>query len=190
MRIKGISTTPSTYVCLCFPSFLPSLMFCCFVYLFDFWNRFPLCRPSCPGTHFIDYAGLRRSSCLCLSSVDIKGMSHAHCYGWISKSVFRFFKFRVYLSAPSHLEKSFCPDGMFNIKGKSVSLGLTPCGVDWPCQSVAGMAQTSGLIRTHSALPMAEIESLVGPVVASSHLRCSFSPDLILTSLVSVSEEL
>lgn len=79
---------------------------------------------------------------------------------------------------------------MFNIKGKSLSLGLTPSGVDWPCQSATRMAQTSGVIRTHSALPMAEIESLVGPVIASSHLPCSFSTDLILTSLVSFSEAL
>jgi hypothetical protein len=40
------------------PSLDSCLVFCWFVLLFVFQNRVSLCSPSCPGTHFVDQAGL------------------------------------------------------------------------------------------------------------------------------------
>jgi hypothetical protein len=51
----------------------------CFVLFFQ--DRVSLYSPGCPGTHFVDQAGLDRtqkSACLCLPSAGIKGVRH-HC---------------------------------------------------------------------------------------------------------------
>jgi hypothetical protein len=52
----------------------------CFVLFFVFWDRVSLCSPGCPGTHFVDQAGLelrtQKSACLCLASAGIKGVHH------------------------------------------------------------------------------------------------------------------
>jgi hypothetical protein len=42
-----------------------------------FRDRVSLYSPGCPGTHFVDQAGLElKSVCLCLPSAGIKGMRH------------------------------------------------------------------------------------------------------------------
>jgi hypothetical protein len=47
------------------------LLFFCFC----FWDRVSLCSPGCPGTHFVDQAGLElKFACLCLPSSGIKGV--------------------------------------------------------------------------------------------------------------------
>jgi hypothetical protein len=52
--------------------------FCCCFLFFVFWDRVSLCSPGCPGTHFVDQAGLwtQKSACLCLPSAGIKGVHH------------------------------------------------------------------------------------------------------------------
>jgi hypothetical protein len=42
-----------------------------------FWDRVSLYSPGCPGTHFVDQAGIKlRSACLCLPSAGIKGVRY------------------------------------------------------------------------------------------------------------------
>jgi hypothetical protein len=47
-------------------------------FLLLFWDRVSLYRPGCPGTHFVDQAGVetQKSACLCLPSSGIKGVLH------------------------------------------------------------------------------------------------------------------
>jgi hypothetical protein len=52
--------------------------FICFLFLF-FQDRVSLYSPGCPGTHFVDQAGLElRNLPASASQVGIKGMRH-HC---------------------------------------------------------------------------------------------------------------
>jgi hypothetical protein len=50
------------------------------MFLFLFLETGFLCTalaPGCPGTHFVDHAGLKqKSTCLCLPSAGIKGVHH------------------------------------------------------------------------------------------------------------------
>jgi hypothetical protein len=48
------------------------------VCLFVFGDRVSLCSPDCPGTHFVDQAGLelRNPPALCLPNAGIKGVRH------------------------------------------------------------------------------------------------------------------
>jgi hypothetical protein len=50
----------------------------CFVLFLFFRDRVSLNSPGCPGTHFVDQAGLgtQKSTCLCLPSAGIKGVHH------------------------------------------------------------------------------------------------------------------
>jgi hypothetical protein len=51
----------------------------CFFFLVFFEILVSLCSPGCPGTHFIDQAGLKltqKSACLSLPSAGIKGVCH------------------------------------------------------------------------------------------------------------------
>jgi hypothetical protein len=52
-------------------------LFFCFLF-FVFRDRVSLYSPGCPGTHFVDQAGLelRNIACLCLPSAGIKGVCH------------------------------------------------------------------------------------------------------------------
>ena len=66
-----------------------------FVLSFVFLDKVSLCiRPSCPGTHFVDQAGLEHTE-ICLPqapSAGIKGMSHRHCQaksGVLEKSIWQ-----------------------------------------------------------------------------------------------------
>ena len=69
-------------------------LFVCFLF-FVFRDRVSLYSPSCPGTHFIDQAGLDRkwtqkSACLCVSA-GIKGVwHHAQLPSWILVYLFVF----------------------------------------------------------------------------------------------------
>jgi hypothetical protein len=49
-----------------------------FLLFLVFRDRVSLCSPGCPGTHFVDQAGLetQKSACLCLPSAGIKGVRH------------------------------------------------------------------------------------------------------------------
>jgi hypothetical protein len=75
MLSGDLNSGPHTYT----PSSLPrvislnpnsQLNYCFFIYLFlfvclfvcFFWDRVSLCSPGCPGTHFVDQAGLERRS--------------------------------------------------------------------------------------------------------------------------------
>jgi hypothetical protein len=68
-----------------------------FVCLFVSRDRVSLYSPGCPGTHFVDQAGLetQKSSCLCLPSAGIKGVRH-HRPAW-QQSFLKKQKLKVYL---------------------------------------------------------------------------------------------
>lgn len=83
-----------------FSFFLPNFFVC----LLDFWDRFPLCSPSGPGPHFIDQASPRDLPTSASWVLRLKAWATL-IFLWISNSVLRFFSFRVYLRALSHLEK-------------------------------------------------------------------------------------
>jgi hypothetical protein len=60
--------------------------FCLFVCFLFFWDRVSLCSPGCPGTHFLDLAGLELH--LALPPISgIKGMHH-HCLAFLFVCVF------------------------------------------------------------------------------------------------------
>ena len=53
LGLKAYATTPGSFF-----SFLPVLVFCLFVCFLVFRDRVSLYSPGCPGTHFVDQAGL------------------------------------------------------------------------------------------------------------------------------------
>ena len=62
------------------PVFLVFVLFCfvlfCFVLFCFVDTRFPLCSLGCPGSHFVDQAGLELMDLPCLLSAEIKGVCH------------------------------------------------------------------------------------------------------------------
>jgi hypothetical protein len=65
-----IIATVRLYLHYVLPSFLNTLMIFFFFFFLVFRDRVSLYSPGCPGTHFVDQAGL------CLPSAGIKGMRH------------------------------------------------------------------------------------------------------------------
>jgi hypothetical protein len=57
-------------------NYMCTLIFIYFYFCF-FETGFFCYSPGCPGTHFVDQAGLElKSACLCLPSAGIKGVRH------------------------------------------------------------------------------------------------------------------
>ena len=62
---------------------------------FILWDRLSLCSSDCPGTHYIDQAGLI-STCLCLASAGITGMQPINPE--VISNIFLSFIYFIYMS--------------------------------------------------------------------------------------------
>jgi hypothetical protein len=62
-------------MCVCILCFV---LFCFVLFCFVFQDRVSLCSPGCPGTHFVDQAGLelRNPPATASPSAGIKGVDH------------------------------------------------------------------------------------------------------------------
>ena len=91
------------------------------IFFFFSRDRVSLGSPGCPGTHSVDQAGFKKSTCLCLSSAGIKGLCH-HCPA-VALILNFFFFFLLSCSSGCHRDS---PTFVSQVLGLKLCT-MTPC---------------------------------------------------------------